>query len=70
MTIQGVSNGNGERLVRAHAHVSGGRDGRATDPESNLDFKLAMPKKLGGAGGGTNPEQLFVTGYRRASSAR
>ena len=51
-------------LYRAHAHVTGGRDGRATDPESNLDLKLAMPKELGGGGGdGTNPEQLFAPGY-------
>jgi Ohr subfamily peroxiredoxin len=50
-------------LYRAHAHVTGGRDGRATDPESNLDLRLAMPKELGGGGGGTNPEQLFAAGY-------
>jgi lipoyl-dependent peroxiredoxin len=50
-------------LYRAHAHVTGGRDGRATDPDSNLDLKLAMPKELGGGGGGTNPEQLFAAGY-------
>jgi lipoyl-dependent peroxiredoxin len=57
MTIEKV-------LYRAHAHVAGGRDGRATDPESNLDLKLAMPKELGGGGGeGTNPEQLFAAGY-------
>jgi lipoyl-dependent peroxiredoxin len=52
-----------EVLYRAHAHVTGGRDGRATDPESNLDLRLAMPKELGGGGGGTNPEQLFAAGY-------
>ncbi|MFL9921027.1 organic hydroperoxide resistance protein [Paraburkholderia fungorum] len=56
MTIEKV-------LYRAHAHVTGGRDGRATDPESNLDLKLAMPKELGGGGDGTNPEQLFAAGY-------
>src|ERR1700754_72221 len=51
-------------LYRAHAHVTGGRDGRATVPESNLDLKLATPKELGGGGGdGTNPEQLFAAGY-------
>ncbi|MFM0277275.1 organic hydroperoxide resistance protein [Paraburkholderia sediminicola] len=65
-------------LYRAHAHVTGGRDGRATIPESNLDLKLTTPKELGGAGGdGTNPEQLFAAGYSacfigalRAVSAR
>ncbi|AET91180.1 MULTISPECIES: organic hydroperoxide resistance protein [Caballeronia] len=51
-------------LYRAHAHVTGGRDGRATVPESNLELKLTTPKELGGGGGdGTNPEQLFAAGY-------
>ncbi|MGF6598406.1 Ohr subfamily peroxiredoxin [Paraburkholderia sp. GAS448] len=51
-------------LYRAHAHVTGGRDGRATVPESNLDLKLTLPTELGGGGGdGTNPEQLFAAGY-------
>ena len=65
-------------LYRAHAHVTGGRDGRATIPDSNLDLKLTTPKELGGGGGdGTNPEQLFAAGYSacfigalRAVSAR
>ncbi|SAL81892.1 OsmC family protein [Caballeronia choica] len=57
MTIEKV-------LYRAHAHVTGGRDGRATDPESHLDLRLTTPKELGGGGGdGTNPEQLFAAGY-------
>jgi osmotically inducible protein OsmC len=51
-------------LYRAHAHVTGGRDGRAVVPESELDFKLTTPRELGGAGGnGANPEQLFAAGY-------
>ncbi|WP_250866284.1 organic hydroperoxide resistance protein [Caballeronia sp. INSB1] len=51
-------------LYRAHAHVTGGRDGRATVTESNLDLRLTTPKELGGGGGdGTNPEQLFAAGY-------
>jgi Ohr subfamily peroxiredoxin len=51
-------------LYRAHAHVTGRRDGRATVPESNLDLKLTLRKELGGGGGdGTNPEQLFAAGY-------
>jgi Ohr subfamily peroxiredoxin len=57
MTIEKV-------LYRAHAHVTGGRDGRATIPESNIDLRLTTPKELGGGGGdGTNPEQLFAAGY-------
>jgi lipoyl-dependent peroxiredoxin len=51
-------------LYRAHAHVTGGRDGRANIPENNLDLRLTTPKELGGGGGdGTNPEQLFAAGY-------
>jgi lipoyl-dependent peroxiredoxin len=51
-------------LYRAHAHATGGRDGRAVVPEGKLDFKLTTPRELGGAGGdGTNPEQLFAAGY-------
>ncbi|MDN7613754.1 organic hydroperoxide resistance protein [Burkholderia cepacia] len=51
-------------LYRAHAKATGGRDGHATVPESNLDLKLTTPRELGGAGGaGANPEQLFAAGY-------
>lgn len=51
-------------LYRAHAKATGGRDGRAVVPDSNLDVKLTTPKELGGAGGaGANPEQLFAAGY-------
>ena len=51
-------------LYRAHAQVSGGRDGRAVIPESKLELKLSKPRELGGAGGeGANPEQLFAAGY-------
>ncbi|WP_186120032.1 organic hydroperoxide resistance protein [Burkholderia gladioli] len=51
-------------LYRAHAHATGGRDGRAVVSEGKLDFKLVTPRELGGAGGeGANPEQLFAAGY-------
>ena len=51
-------------LYRAHAKVTGGRDGRAVVPDSKLDLKLTTPKELGGAGGdGANPEQMFAAGY-------
>jgi Ohr subfamily peroxiredoxin len=51
-------------LYRAHATVTGGRDGRAVSSDNALDVKLATPKELGGAGGvGSNPEQLFAAGY-------
>jgi len=51
-------------LYRAHARVTGGRDGRAVSSDNVLDVKLATPRDLGGTGGvGTNPEQLFAAGY-------
>lgn len=51
-------------LYTAEATATGGRDGRAVVPASNLEFKLTTPRELGGAGGdGANPEQLFAAGY-------
>ena len=54
-----------EKVVyRAHASVTGGRDGHARSSDGALDVKLALPKEMGGIGGeGTNPEQLFAAGY-------
>ncbi len=50
-------------VYTAKAKATGGRDGRATSSDNVLDVKLAVPKEMGGAGGGTNPEQLFAAGY-------
>ncbi|OYQ36282.1 organic hydroperoxide resistance protein [Niveispirillum lacus] len=50
-------------LYTAKATATGGRDGRASSDDGLLDVKLAPPKELGGAGGATNPEQLFAAGY-------
>jgi Ohr subfamily peroxiredoxin len=50
-------------LYTAHAHTTGGRDGRAVTDDGLLDVKLAVPKVMGGAGNATNPEQLFAAGY-------
>lgn len=51
-------------LYTAVATATGGRDGRAVSSNNVLDVKLSTPKELGGAGGdGTNPEQLFASGY-------
>lgn len=53
-----------EKVVyTAHATATGGRDGRATTSDGQLDAKLAVPKEMGGAGNGLNPEQLFAAGY-------
>ena len=50
-------------VYTAKAKATGGRDGRATSSDEILDVKLAGPQEMGGAGGGTNPEQLFAAGY-------
>ena len=51
-------------LYRATATSTGGRDGRATSADGQVDLKLVKPRELGGAGGaGPNPEQLFALGY-------
>lgn len=46
-----------------HATSTGGRDGTTRTSDGLLDLKLAVPKEMGGAGGGVNPEQLFASGY-------
>lgn len=40
-----------------------GRNGRSRTSDGMLDVDLAIPTEMGGAGGGTNPEQLFAAGY-------
>ena len=46
------------------AHATGeGRNGHATSDDGVIDLELRMPKEMGGAGGATNPEQLFAAGY-------
>ena len=53
-----------EKVVyTAQATSTGGRDGRSTTPDGALDVKLSVPKAMGGKGEGTNPEQLFASGY-------
>jgi len=51
-------------LYTAQATVTGeGRNGHGRTSDGLLDLDLASPKELGGAGGATNPEQLFAVGY-------
>ena len=51
-------------LYTAVATATGdGRNGHARTSDGRLDLDLAVPKELGGAGGATNPEQLFAAGY-------
>ena len=52
-------------LYTAHASATGGgRDGRSRTDDGKIDVSLSVPKAMGGDDGpGTNPEQLFATGY-------
>jgi Ohr subfamily peroxiredoxin len=51
-------------LYQAEVTASGGRTGTARSSDGAFEVALDTPKELGGAGGaGTNPEQLFATGY-------
>ena len=50
-------------LYQAHATATGGRDGTVKSSDGLLDLKLSVPREMGGAGGGVNPEQLFAAGY-------
>jgi len=51
-------------LYTAAAHVTGGRvAGHGRTSDGALEVDLRTPPELGGAGGGTNPEQLFAVGY-------
>ena len=51
-------------LYTARAHVTGGRaDGHGRSADGELDVRLRVPKEMGGAGDGTNPEELFAVGY-------
>ncbi|KQS56020.1 osmotically inducible protein OsmC [Brevundimonas sp. Leaf363] len=55
-----------EVLYRAQSTASGGgrEDGRSTTDDGKIDVRLSTPTEMGGKGGdGTNPEQLFATGY-------
>lgn len=53
-------------LYWAHATATGGgrEAGHSKTDDGKLDLTLSTPKEMGGSGGeGTNPEQLFATGY-------
>ena len=45
------------------ATTKGGRNGRAMLDNGALALAKELPKELGGAGDGHNPEQLFALGY-------
>lgn len=51
-------------LYTAQSTSIGGREGRSNSDDGRLQVQLSVPKGLGGDDGpGTNPEQLFASGY-------
>ena len=48
----------------AHASANGGgREGLSKMDDGRVTVTLATPTEMGGSGKGTNPEQIFATGY-------
>jgi Ohr subfamily peroxiredoxin len=45
------------------ATTKGGRNGRAMLDDGGLALAMAIPKEIGGAGDGHDPEQLFALGW-------
>jgi Ohr subfamily peroxiredoxin len=51
-------------LYTAQATSTGGRTGSTESSDGKIKLQLSTPKELGGdSGPGTNPEQLFASGY-------
>lgn len=51
-------------LYKTASTATGGRTGHAATADGTFSVSLVTPKELGGPGGaGTNPEQLFASGY-------
>jgi len=48
---------------KTSATTKGGRNGRAMLDDGGLALAMALPKDIGGAGDGHNPEQLFALGW-------
>jgi len=52
-----------EVVYTTSAIAVGGRDGITGTTDGRFEVKVARPKELGGRNDGTNPEQLFASGY-------
>lgn len=53
-----------DKVVYTTAAVNtGAREGESHSPDRSVKMDIDTPKEMGGAGNGTNPEQLFALGY-------
>ena len=53
-----------DTIYSATATAWGGRDGTVESSDMRVELSLSIPKAMGGDDGpGTNPEQLFASGY-------
>ncbi|MCA9766868.1 MAG: organic hydroperoxide resistance protein [Carnobacterium sp.] len=50
-------------LYQTTAINTGGRNGESHLPDKSFSVRVSTPKKMGGPGQGSNPEQLFALGY-------
>ena len=64
MFIPENTKGNHGTLYTAAAlSVGDARNDQAYLADRSIDLKMSVPKEMGGAGDGANPEQLFALGY-------
>jgi osmotically inducible protein OsmC len=52
-----------EKIYEANVTTTAGRNGYAKSSDGLLDIDIRFPKEMGGAGGATNPEQLFAAAW-------
>jgi Ohr subfamily peroxiredoxin len=52
-----------EKIYEAEVTTLAGRNGHAKSSDGLLDVDIRFPKEMGGAGGATNPEQLFAAAW-------
>ena len=52
-----------EKIYEAAVTTIAGRNGHSKSSDGLLDFDIRFPKEMGGAGGATNPEQLFAAAW-------
>lgn len=51
-------------MYTAKSTAKGGRNGSVKSSDGKIDMNMSVPKGMGGDDGkGTNPEQLFASGY-------